>query len=432
MKKGKIRAKTPKNWDITNASKEDQSKYNPKPGELTWLKNAAVTLKYVDAGHGFTDLQPIKSFVGNARIVALGECTHGTSEVFRMKHRLLEFLVTEMNFSIFSIEANMAETNAINEYVLNGFGGPEHLLDTMYFWTWNTQEVLDMITWMRNYNIKHPQAKVQFTGFDMQYGKGSADILFMYAKKHEPELVALTDSIVHQATRIQNNRAGKNEKSALSTFTANLEELDQYFTTHKMTIIERTGAKEFEWLSHNVTLLRQFLGLAKRDRFSFFYRDKSMAENVEWLLKQNPEARVILWAHNGHVARKNNFMGGNLTENGHKDDMRVIGFSTSEGSYTAAKFGIGVSGNNRLFAPTPKTFENYARMSERPLFFIDIRKQNLKDKNSNWLKKKIGLRSIGAIALQGTSQFRTNVLPDIYDGLIYIDKTNASKCFRIK
>ena len=55
----------------------------------------------------------------------------------------------EMGFTIFSIEANMPEAYAVNNYVLNGVGDPKQLLQGMYFWTWNTQEVLDMILWMR-------------------------------------------------------------------------------------------------------------------------------------------------------------------------------------------------------------------------------------------------------------------------------------------
>ncbi len=51
------------------------------------------------------------------RIVSLGESTHGSREIFQMKHRMLEFLVTEMGFSIFSIEASMPESYAVGDYV---------------------------------------------------------------------------------------------------------------------------------------------------------------------------------------------------------------------------------------------------------------------------------------------------------------------------
>jgi erythromycin esterase len=83
-----------------------------------WVRSTAIRLQTVEAGHGFADLQPLKRVVGNARIVSLGEATHGTREFFQLKHRLLEFLATEMGFTIFSIEANLPEAYRLNDYVL--------------------------------------------------------------------------------------------------------------------------------------------------------------------------------------------------------------------------------------------------------------------------------------------------------------------------
>ena len=112
-------------------------------------------------------MQPLKKVVGDARIVSLGEATHGTREFFQLKHRMLEFLATQMGFTIFSIEANMPEAYRLNDYVLNGKGDPVKLIKGMYFWTWDTQEVLDMVLWMREFN-KSGKGRVEFTGFDMQ------------------------------------------------------------------------------------------------------------------------------------------------------------------------------------------------------------------------------------------------------------------------
>ncbi|HYG64532.1 MAG TPA: erythromycin esterase family protein, partial [Thermoanaerobaculia bacterium] len=121
--------------------------FEPTPGHAAWLRGNALPLATAAAGNGFADLQPLRQAFGDARIVSLGEATHGTREFFLMKHRLLEFLVEEMGFTHFSIEANMPETYKMNEYVLEGQGDPEELLEGMLFWTWNTQEVLDMIHW---------------------------------------------------------------------------------------------------------------------------------------------------------------------------------------------------------------------------------------------------------------------------------------------
>ena len=133
----------------------------------SWLKTNAIRLSTVEAGHGFADMQPLKKVIGDARIVSLGEATHGSREFFQLKHRMLEFLATEKGFTIFSIEANMPEAYRLNDYVLNGNGDPATLIKGMYFWTWSTEEVLDMVLWMREFN-KSGKGRIQFTGFDMQ------------------------------------------------------------------------------------------------------------------------------------------------------------------------------------------------------------------------------------------------------------------------
>src|SRR5207253_1175392 len=138
------------------------------PSEVTsWFKSAAIPLDSTSPESGWDDLRRMESTIGNARIVAMGEATHGTREFFQLKHRMLEFLVEKKGFTVFGIEANWPESLAINDFVLNGTGDATEALDSLYFWTWNTDEVLDMIRWMRKYNQdpKHTN-KVKFFGFD--------------------------------------------------------------------------------------------------------------------------------------------------------------------------------------------------------------------------------------------------------------------------
>jgi erythromycin esterase-like protein len=166
---------------ITN-SLEDQS-------IAEWIANHAVHLDITEAGHGFDDMQPLKKIVGNARIVSLGEATHGTREFFQLKHRMVEFLATEMGFTIFSIEANLPEAYRLNDYILNGEGDPAKLLRGMYFWTWDTQEVLAMIHWMREFN-QSGKGQIQFTGFDMQTPDVAMQIVRDFVAKNDPNYLS--------------------------------------------------------------------------------------------------------------------------------------------------------------------------------------------------------------------------------------------------
>lgn len=153
---------------------------------VDWIRDHAVKLDTVVAGNGFADLQALKKTIGGARIVSLGEATHGTREFFQMKHRMLEFLATEMGFTIFSIEANLPESYRLNEYVLTGVGDPAKLLKGIYFWTWDTEEVLEMIRWMREFNASG-RGIVQFTGFDMQIPPVAAQNVYGFLATADPE-----------------------------------------------------------------------------------------------------------------------------------------------------------------------------------------------------------------------------------------------------
>ena len=151
-----------------------------------WVRGNAIRLTTTEAGHGFQDMDPLKKVVGKARIVSLGEATHGSREFFQLKHRMLEFLATEMGFTIFSIEANMPEAYKLNDFVLKGEGDPAKLIKGMYFWTWDTEEVLDMVRWMREFN-KSGKGRVEFTGFDMQTPNVALGIVKDFVAKVDPE-----------------------------------------------------------------------------------------------------------------------------------------------------------------------------------------------------------------------------------------------------
>jgi erythromycin esterase-like protein len=156
---------------------------------VAWVRATAIPLTTPEAGHGFADLQPLKRMIGDARIVALGEATHGSREFFQLKHRMLEFLATEMGFTIFSIEANMPEAYRLNDFVLNGTGDPAQLLKGMYFWTWDTEEVLAMIRWMREFN-QSGKGRVQFTGFDMQTPQVAVEIVRTFMMRYDQAFAA--------------------------------------------------------------------------------------------------------------------------------------------------------------------------------------------------------------------------------------------------
>ena len=102
-----------------------------------------------------------------------------------------------MGFTVFAIEASMPEAFRLNDYVLHGKGDPKELIRGMYFWTWNTQEVLDMILWMRDFN-ESGKGRIEFLGFDMQEPKVAAENVRSFVEKSDPGFTQSLDQRLRQ------------------------------------------------------------------------------------------------------------------------------------------------------------------------------------------------------------------------------------------
>src|SRR5262249_18474969 len=127
-----------------------------KPAEPTGplLPNDPVTLWFLDNGRRIVNTQPVDDdadlvrfvgMVGDARLIGAGEGTHGTHEFFEMRHRLLRSLILRRaGISAFAIEGSMPDALELDRYVRDGVGDPLRALSRLYFWTWRTQEMLDL------------------------------------------------------------------------------------------------------------------------------------------------------------------------------------------------------------------------------------------------------------------------------------------------
>lgn len=395
-----------------------------KPEQIAWLGANAVPFATDRAGGGLDDLKPLRGMIGDARLVSLGEATHGTAEFFRMKHRLLEFLATEMGFTVFAIEASMPEAFRVNDYVLHGRGDPKELLRGMYFWTWNTQEVLDMILWMREFNASG-RGRVEFLGFDMQEPKVAAENVRAFVAKSDPDYAAKLDDAYAALKDNNRPRQGGDDPAAraeIGKLAARAEAVLKHLEDDRDRLVEAAGGDKeaVDWAIQNARIVVQAVRVAIEPGD---YRDRSMAENVDWILAHRPAGtKAVLWAHNGHVARRPGAMGGFLAGR-HKDDMVVAGFAFHEGQYTAVARGAGLQANDA--GPSgPGSIEGAFHQAGLPRAILDLRKVDKASADSGWLAEPIDHRNIGALAM--SPAFFPCDLPGNYDLLIYFDHTTPS------
>ncbi len=232
------------------------------PSDETLIRDALASkttlLTTIEPGSETNDLQFLSVLLKDKRIISLGEATHGTSEFFKAKHRLLEYLVEQEGYRLFGIEENFALCSLLNAYVLHGKGEAKQLLTSLYVWPWQTQEVLAMINWMRAYNIRQLNAneKIKFFGIDMQQGYDAMEELKTFFKLTDQDfyqtLVASSPSI-----------ANKQEKIMYVADSATIEKIDFVLQKNKNHYQSLTSEKAWQLSLQHANILRQHYQMRK-------------------------------------------------------------------------------------------------------------------------------------------------------------------------
>jgi erythromycin esterase len=427
---------------MLNTPEENYSMETPSDRQrnlMSWLRRHAIPLTTVEAGSGFADLQPLKPVIGSARIVALGEATHGTREFFQLKHRLLEFLVTEMGFTTFAIEANWPESLAVNDYVLHGRGDPAKVLAGLHCWTWDTEEVLNLILWMRQYNMHSThKAKVTFAGIDAQFTALAAATIRRYLSQVDP---AFATEIGPRLMDFEEDYLDYRtlSEARVAALHCTVEDLAGRLLAEKRTYVARSTAQEWRLACQHARILRQAgeQGRAGDDnKTRYMIRDRAMAENVEWILdNEGPRCKMVVWAHNGHVARDPRgvfdgtveSMGMHLARR-FDPEVVVIGFAFGEGSFQAVVKEGGRRGILREVAvgsAPDETLDAVLARTGIPVFLVDLRRMD--DDAAPWFRETQVTREIGAF-FEGTEAMCQTIVPMArYDALAFIGKTTRAR-----
>lgn len=408
------------------------------PAAIAAIKKQAIPLSSVKAGSGFNDLEPIGRMVGDARIVALGEASHGTAEFFQMKHRLLEYLVEKKGFTVFAIEGNFPESQVADRYIKTGEGSPEEALASMYFWTWQTEEVRDMLKWMRAYNQRPGKhAILSFSGFDMQTPDVAAQEAAEQVAKISPEAGKRIHELYQGIGQPPRARRGPKPAKEAAQLREKAKSAEKLIEESKQALIARNGMTGYLHARQCARVVTQSMTMMAPDGSSNTYdvRDYSMALNVKWLAEQAyPGQKIVLWAHNGHVSKGNyggpsRSMGSYLHEM-FGNRMFVMGFASHHGAIRAIRM---KNGQMQMGGPVEITLAEPAGdgveaafgATKIPLFALDLRSI----KPGTWLSQPHPHRMPGAVydPDNDLSECANVALPSIYDGIIFSAQSTAAK-----
>lgn len=322
-----------------------------------------------EAAHPLTgdlhDYDPLLRLIGDSSLVLIGEASHGTHEFYRERAQITKRLIKEKSFTAVAAEADWPDAYRVNRYV-RGLGSDADAIEALSgfkrfpAWMWRNADVLDFVGWLRTHNDDLPAsaAKVGFYGLDLYSLHTSIAAVLDYLDRIDPEAA--------QRARIRYScfdHFGKDEQAYGYATGLRLAKSCEDEVVDQLLDIYRNAA-EYAWRDGRVTPDDHFYATqnarlvmnAERYYRSMFrgrvsswnLRDAHMTETLDSLLtflrSQNHQAKIVVWAHNSHLGdaratrmgQEGEWNVGQLVRERHGRDAVLIGFTTYEGSVTAA------------------------------------------------------------------------------------------------
>jgi len=374
------------------------------------------TLPLSDAGNSLNVdyLHQLDSVFAKSRIIGLGESTHGTSEFTTIRAEIFKFLVENHNYSIFFLEADYNACSRVNRYIQGAEDDGKKAFLEVRLWPWLTQEMLDLVEWMREYNLKHGNV-LEFVGCDMQ--------------------LMVDDTLELQRYFSLNSK--------FEEFETKLPSLD--FNWEDTALVR---SKQKEWLQFSQDFLSTFpeeeplpVQTVNQwfEEFNFTgnkwnFRDSCMANNLADYLERRPTKKGIYFAHNAHVGKiatqfePDSFTfrrAGDFLKERFGNQYFAVAFEFNTGSFNAQNF---IDGEHVMEYFTfknskRKSLAKYVLRGEDKVKFLPI--------NSIPDSKRLRANSLGAIYGKDWNGNKVQrfgrVVKEHYDAYIVINKGTPTK-----
>ena len=391
-------------------------------------------------------LAPLLDRIGDARVVLLGEATHGTSEFYRMRARITRELIERRGFTIVAVEADWPDAARVDHYVrhLPGPPAPWKAFTRFPTWMWRNREVSEFTHWLRAYNgaIEASERRVGFYGLDLYSLYTSADAVLRYLDGIDAEAAAVARRRYGCLTPWQGDPAAYGHAVVTGAFrgceqpaVAMLRDMLDKRLAYQLS----DGARYLDALQ-NARLVadaeRYYRVMYYGSRESWNLRDQHMFETLQTVLAfLGPEAKAVVWEHNSHVGDAS------ATEMGARGELNVgqlcraeygpraylVGFGTDHGTVAAATDWDGPMEVKRVRPSHAESYERLCHDSGRPAFFLPLRRPLRAAVRDELMSPRLE-RAIGVVYRPETelqSHYFQAVLPAQFDEFVWFDETRA-------
>lgn len=383
-----------------------------------------------------TDLSALQTDIStltvseNVQVVGLGEASHGVKEYHQMKAEVFKALVANNGCRTFIIEGDFGGALKVDDYIHGGEGTAEDAVGEIGFAIYRTQEMANLVDWMRSYNESAPEGKdLHFYGMDIQRYDNNKEYLFSVldiaspalSKKYKMAFSQLTDET---RLTLSSDVLDKSKIDALGL----LKEMD----AAERDIVSISGETAFDFARESANTIYQYSEILLSNNAEYnSLRDKYMSDKVNWFLQHGDDSVLFISGHNGHIG-KTSVSGytclGELLTKGIGENYFAIGTDAENTAFNSQD-------NNGNFSIMEVKNQNALNSQldnmESNFYYIDFLK--VAD-NENWQgilkgQQKITALNVGISGWQKLlkSFYTTTIVPnDTFNGMIVFKKTSPT------
>jgi erythromycin esterase-like protein len=384
---------------------------------------------------------------GDARVVLLGEASHGTSEFYRGRAAISRRLIERHGFTIVAAEADWPDAATVDRYVRHRpwREGELKAFERFPTWMWRNRDFDAFIRWLHDHNANRAYERMAgFYGLDLYNLSASMRAVIDFLDEQDPDLARLA----HRRYGCLEPWAEEPQLYGRNALLEGYARCEVGAVQMLKDLLQRQvdcfGPECDEWLdaAANARLVKDaeqyYRVMYHGSAESWNLRDTHMFDTLNMILDaKGPNAKAIVWAHNSHIGNAaHTDMGqhrdelniGQLVKEKYDAKARLIGFGTHTGTVAAADDWDEPMKVKQVRPSLPDSYERASHDSEVPRFLLDLREGEVgRDLREALMEPKLE-RFIGVIYRPETerwSHYSHAILPRQFDAYVWFDESSA-------
>ena len=383
---------------------------------------------------------------GDARVVLLGEASHGTSEFYRARAAISRRLIERHDFNIVAAEADWPDAATVDRYVRHRpwREGELRAFDRFPTWMWHNREFDAFVRWMRQHNEQRAYEQMcGFYGLDLYNLSGSMRAVVDFLEEKDRDLATLAQRRYGCLDPWAENPALYGRNALIEGYARCEVGVVQMLRDLLQHQVDCFAEECDEWLDAqaNARLVKNaeayYRVMYHGSAASWNLRDTHMFETLNMILDAKPNSKAIVWAHNSHIGNaaftdmgmhRDEVNIGQLAKEKFGHDARLVGFGTHSGTVAAADDWDEPMQIKKVRPSLPESYERMCHESEVPSFLLDLREGQRDERLAAELMEPRLERFIGVIYRPETerwSHYSEAVLPRQFDGYVWFDESSA-------